>query len=395
MQRYRDLLRLPGMRPLVVLLFFARVPGAATSLVLALHVAVGLGRGYGEAGLVGAAVTVGMAVGAPYLGRVVDRYGLRPMLLIATIGETAFWLALRFVPYGLLLPMAFVGGLVALPAMAVGRQAVAAIAPPELRRTGYSLDSVSVEIAFMISPGVAVLLATRFSTATATTLLGIAVLLGGSALMIFNPRISREPAGATRLPRRTWLTPRLIGVLAVAGGATFVLSGMDVAIVAAFRETDQLDWTGVAVGVCALASAIGGLVHGMVRRSLPQLTLMTLLSVLTLPVGFLAGGPWWLLTLALTPACAACAPTIAATGEDVARLVPPAAAGEAAGIQSSAFVLGVALGSPVVGFVLDHGGPIAGFAAAGAGGLVVAAGAALLARTPSNSQATPDPALHP
>jgi len=382
MQQYRRLLGLPGMPALMLLLFFARVPGAATTMVLTLHVAVGLDRGYGQAGLVGAAVTVGMAVGSPYVGRVVDRYGLRPMLVVVTLGETAFWLTMRFLPYEALLPVAFAGGVVALPAMAIGRQAIAAIAPPELRRTGYSLDSVSTELSFMVSPAVAVLLATRFSTATATTLLGVAVFLAGGALAAMNPKVKAEtgPGAPTRVPRREWLTPRLVGVLAVAGGATFVLSGIDVALVAALRDTGQLDWTGVVVAGCSLASAVGGLVHGLVRRSLPQLVLMALLSAFTLPVGFVAGGPWWLLSLVLLPACAVCAPTVAATGEGVARLAPPAAAGEAAGLQSSAFTLGVALGAPAVGFVLDHGNAVLGFAAAGLGGLLVALAAWLLAR---------------
>jgi predicted MFS family arabinose efflux permease len=48
------------------------------------------------------------------------------------------------------------------------------------------------------------------------------------------------------------------------------------------------------------------------------------------------------------------------------------------GMQSSAFTLGAAAGAPLVGFVVDHSSPGWGFAAAGVGGVLVAAVAAYL-----------------
>ena len=62
----------------------------------------------------------------------------------------------------------------------------------------------------------------------------------------------------------------------------------------------------------------------------------------------------------------------------MARLAPPAARGEATGLQSSAFTLGSAAGAPLVGFVVDHASPGWGFAIAGIGGVLVAALAWLL-----------------
>jgi predicted MFS family arabinose efflux permease len=50
------------------------------------------------------------------------------------------------------------------------------------------------------------------------------------------------------------------------------------------------------------------------------------------------------------------------------------------GLHSSALTLGGALGSPVVGFVVDHFGPVGGFMAAGLGGIVIAVVAWPLAR---------------
>ncbi|PPK65853.1 MFS transporter [Actinokineospora auranticolor] len=380
MQQYRRMLGLPGVRTLVILMFFARIPLSAASIVLTLHVAVGLGRGYGDAGLVGMAATIGIAVGAPLMGMAFDRYGLRPIVLAATVVETAFWTTAPHLPYPVLLPVAFVGGLLALPVMSIGRQAVAALVPEPMRRSAYSLDSISVELSFMIGPAVAVLLTTRFSTTTAATALGCGVAAVGLALAAVNPKVRaehEEQQGGPRLSRRQWLTPELIRVFAVGGSAVFVLAGIDVTMVAALRAHGELDWAGLLIAVICTASAVGGLVHGVVKRSLPQVVLMALLGALTIPVGLFVG-QWWVLALALIPCCVMCAPTIAATGEEVARLAPPAARGEATGLQSSALTLGGAAGAPVVGFVVDHSSPGWGFAMAGAGGLLIALVATVL-----------------
>jgi MFS family permease len=88
---YRAVLALPGVTPLVVLSLFARLPASAAAITLTLHVVLTLDLGYAAAGAVGAASTVGMAVGAPLLGRLVDRRGLRTALaltIVAAAGPT-------------------------------------------------------------------------------------------------------------------------------------------------------------------------------------------------------------------------------------------------------------------------------------------------------------------
>lgn len=379
MQLYRQVLALPGVRALLVLIFFARIPTTAGGMLLTMHVAVSMGMGYGAAGTLGATVTIGMALGAPVMGRVVDRYGLRRMVVITTIGETTFWLTAQFMSYPLLLVCGFVGGFLVLPAMSIGRQAVAALVPLDLRRSAYSMDSVSTELSFMIGPMAAVFVATQFSTETAMLSMAVALVAVGVMLCVVDPavRSEEEEAEAATVPRRSWLTPRMIGVLIIGAGAVFILGGTEVAVVAHLQASGDLSWTGVVLAVWAAGSAVGGLVYGALRRSIPQVVLMACLGALTIPIGL--AGEWWLLMLALIPAAALCAPTITATAEEVARLAPPAVRGLATGLQSSAFTLGQAAGAPAVGFAVDHGSPAWGFAVAGLGGVVVAGVAAVLA----------------
>lgn len=391
--KYRDVLRLPGVGMLLVLMSVARIPVSAISMVLTLHVVLTLHHSYGAAGLVGAAGTVGVAVGAPLAGRLVDSWNLRGMVAITTIANAAYWLNAWQLNYPALLVLAFFGGVLELPVMSIGRQAMAALVPPEHRRAAFSLDSISLELSFMVGPAVAVLVATKVSTQAAMISLGCLVLASGLALFVVNPPVrgkhdEDEPAGV-RPARRVWLRPPLLAVLAAGLGAVFVLAGSEVAMVAALRGVGEISWTGVVTITMCAASMIGGVVYGALRHSPGPLVLMGLLALLAVPVG-LAGGQWWVLALALVPTNLMCAPTLAATGDEVSRLAPVAVRGEAMGLQSSALTLGGALGSPVIGTVVDHLGAAGGFAAAGLGGLLIAALAAPLARR--RGPAVPDAA---
>lgn len=379
---YRRVLAIPDVRFSMVLLFFARLPGTAMGVTLTLHVVSTLGRGYGAAGLVGTATTVGSALGAPLMGRLIDRHGLRPVLALCTGASTAYWVGAPHLPFPVLLAVALPAGMLAVPSGSIGRQILTALVPPERRRAAFSLDTVAVEMSFMLGPAGAILLSTQFSSTLALTTIGCCFAAVGTLLYWWNPPIRREGEaqhGHARPPMRTWLTAPLAGALVVATGALFTLSGMELASIAALRETGSVDWTGVLYVVVCAASLVGGLIHGAARRSLNQLTLMLLLAGLTIPVALVVH-PWWLLSLVLIPSNVACAPTIAATTETVSELAPAEVRGEAMGLQDAAQKLGLALGNPAIGYVLDESGSAWGFAAAGFGGLAFAAVAVVLIR---------------
>ncbi|MEV0880429.1 MFS transporter [Micromonospora echinofusca] len=371
---YREALALPGLRSLLLVSVLARVPLTATGVTLTFYVVLDLGRGYGAAGLVGAAITVGAAIGGPLLGRLVDRRGLRPVLVLTAVAEAAFWSTAPTLPYPVLLPAAFLAGSLALPIFSVIRQSIAALVPPERRRPAYALDSMSVELSFMVGPALAVAGVTAISARTTLYLVGAGIVAAGVAFWVLNPptRAGGEPAGPQlRVPRRSWLTPRLLAVLAVSAAGMLVLGGTDVAVVAVLRESGDVGWTGAVLAVWAVASLAGGFAYGAVTRSFPPLALMAALSLCTIPVG-LGGAHWWLLCLALIPAGALCAPTIAATSDAVSRLVPAAVRGEAMGLHGSAVTVGMAVGAPLAGAVIDASAPAWGFAVTGAVGALVA-----------------------
>jgi MFS family permease len=374
---YRRVLARPGVSRLLLFGVLARVPATAGGVVLTLHVVLTLGRGYAAAGLVATFVTVGMALGSPWRGRAVDRLGLRRALAPSIIAEAVVWGIAPFVSYEVLLGVAFVGGLLGLPIFTVTRQSLSVLVSPEQRRTAYSLDSMGVELSFMAGPALGVVVATQISSTVAMLGVGSLMVTAGLALFVFDPPTrspEQEPqpaqAGGGHGGVRTWFSPGLAAVLAASAAGTVVLAGTDVGVVAVLRSHDAIGLTGIVFAAWGLASMLGALVFGALRRPVSPLALLAVLGLLTIPVG-LAGGPWWL-ALAILPAGALCAPLITATAEEVARRVPERVRGEAMGWHGSSLTVGTALGAPLAGYAIDRLGAWAGFAAVGGVGLVLA-----------------------
>ncbi|HEY0002989.1 MAG TPA: MFS transporter, partial [Actinoplanes sp.] len=372
---YRETLALPGIRSLLVVATLARIPIAAGAVVLTLHVVTDLGRGYGAAGLIGAAFTVGGSVGAPAIGRLIDRRGLRPALVLTTVAEVAFWALAQAAPYFGLLALALLGGFLALPAFAVSRQSIAALTPESHRLPAFALDSITTEISFMTGPALGVLVATAVNPRAAMLLLGAGILLSGIGLWLLDPpvRAAHEAPieAGERVARRTWVRPRFVAVLAVTMAATLVLSGTDVTVVAVLRENGELGWTGLVMSLWAFYSLLGGFAYGTASRRLSPLTLLAPMAVLTIVVG-LGSNHWWLLAILLLPCGALCAPTITATADAVSRLTPASARGEAMGLHNSSLTVGIALGGPLAGLAADTISPPWGFVAVGGAGALIA-----------------------
>ena len=400
---YRETLALRGIRSLLIVATLARIPITAGTVTLTLHVIQDLKLGYGAAGLVGAAFTVGNSIGAPVLGRITDRKGLRPVLILTTVAEVTFWATAQAMPYWALLVAALIGGFLTLPAFSVARQSIAALAPESHRRPAFALDSITTELSFMAGPALGVLVSTTAGPRVAMLAVGTGILLSGIGLYLLNPPIRGKhetPISAgERVPRSTWLKPHLVAVLAISSATTLVLSGTDVAVIAVLQNAGDVEWTGAVLGLWAAFSLVGGFTYGTVKRGLPPVLLLAPMALLTIPVG-LAGGHWWLLALMLLPAGALCAPTITATADAVSRLTPASARGEAMGLHNSSLTVGVALGAPLAGVVMDAWSPAWGFTAVGGVGLLVAALAVpaelrrrrATALGPEAADATDDPA---
>jgi MFS family permease len=372
---YSALFALPGVARLFAIAFVARLPQAMTGVVLTLHVVRTLHRGYGEAGLVTAVMTVGMAIGAPWRGRLVDRLGLRRAVAPSVVVASFVWFTAPHLPYQALLVAVFVGGVYAVPAFSVTRQSLSVIVPVRQQQTAFAADSVFVELSFMVSPLAGVWLATSVSTTVALTTTAVVTVVGGLLLAWANPP-TRSPQAtpvdenAHRGGVRGLVTPGIVVVLLAGVAAAFILVGTDVSLVAALNEAGRAQDLGWMVALWCLGSVVGGVVYGMRARGVPPLVLVAILGAATVPAAFAGGQPW--LALAVVLAGVPCAASLSAINAALVRQVPEHRRGEVMGWSGATSTAGNALGAPLVGLVLDHGRPGAGFLTAACVGGVVA-----------------------
>jgi MFS family permease len=376
-QSYREVLRLPRVASMIAVMFFARLPMTTVGVVMTLYVVTETGRGYAEAGLVGTAMTLGAAAAAPVTGRLIDRRGLRPVVAVCGLFSVSYWLLVPHLPYLVLVLLTVPAGLFTVPANSLTRQFLTVLVPEPLRRAVFSLDTTLAEISFLIGPIAGVFVLTQISATAALT--GIGVCIGATSLYLFvtnhptrgsEPRTRDATGGGPAV--QIWRDGRIGGALIVTSGTLFTLIGTELALIAALGEIGRDALIGVVIAMMSAASVVGGLVHGAVRRSLPQVVLSAGMAALVLPVGLLTQS-WWLLGLALIPMNLLVAPSLAASSENLAALAPPAVRGQVMGLQDTSSRLGIALGGLLTGVAIDAGSATGGFVAAGLGGLLLAA----------------------
>lgn len=374
---YREVLAVPGMTALYLVGVLARLPHVGGGLALTLYVTEGLGRGYFEAGLATAALTVGIAVGSPWRGRLVDRLGLRRALVPSIVAMPVLWTAAAFSSYLVLIPVALLAGALAVPVFTVVRQAIGVIVPERSRRAGFALDSVLVEASFVAGPPLVVVAVTQIGAGVALIAIGIGEALAGVLLAWLNPRLRHEPmtgvdvsAGLTggddrrlarwRLPLPRWMSPGLLAMYACSFGTAFVLSGSEVGVIAVLRGLGQVELIAWVFAVWGVASGTGGLVYGALRRGASSpLVLLAWLSLATFPLA-LATTPLLLLLL-VVPAGLLVAPALSASADGVSRRVVDGNRGEAMGWHGTATTAGFSMGAPLAGGAADLFGPWSAF----------------------------------
>lgn len=381
---YRKVFATPGLRSLMVIGLFAKIPGLGIPSVILLHVVHGLGLGFGPASVVSAVWTAGVGIGAPFQGRALDRHGLRPLLTVVIIVQVAFWGFAHLLSYPLLVAAALVGGLLTIPAFTVIRLALAVLVTEEVRHTAYVTDSITTDIAYMAGPSIGILLASQASPTVAFLVMGAMVVVACLGYVWANPPLQAVQQ-ATRVTG--WLTPRLLCVLAVTVGVTMAVVGLEVAAIGTLQALGQLQWSWVFLIVCGAASIIGGIGYGAMPTP-PSAAIVTIgLGIAVIPMGF--ANHWlWLCVLAV-PANFLVAPALSATAAEVSRLAPDGSKGVAMGAYASALMVGNVAGSPVAGVALDASGSVAAFAAVGAVSALVAAAALLVERRVSARVAVP------
>lgn len=397
---YRAVWAVPALRRLTAVAFLVRIPATATAITLTLHVVLRLHMGYAAAGLMVAASTVGMGLGAPLMGRLVDRRGLRAMLTLTVSVAGVFWALAPALPYPLLVTAAVFGGVLSTPVHAVIRQSVGVLAPAQLRRTAYALDAMSVDLSYIVGPAVGTTLALALPGPWPLWIIGAGWVAAGAALWLLNPatRGAPDPDGPGPQQVGRWWSPRLGAALLATAASVYVVIGTELVMVAGLQGSGQTATIPVVNAVWCLASIGGGFAYGALRRAIPFSALVAALGAATLPLA--VAGPWWSFALLLVPAGLLCGPSLAAGAGAVSAIAPDHARGLVIGLHASALTTGGALATSLTGLMIDRWSPGIAVLAVGGVGIAAAVISGGLARasptaSPPSVTSRPQRALNP
>jgi MFS family permease len=364
---YAQLLADRSVRTLFIAAFFARIPMMAAPLVFTLYVVDDLDGTYAQAGVIAAATTLGAAIGSPWRGRLIDKLGLRRAVLPSIIAVGILYPLATLTTYVWLIPVSVLMGLFLIPIFSIVRLSLSVMVEERQRRTAFSADSIIAEASFIIGPAAGVLLVTQAGADVALYAIGACEVLAGLIFLRLNPptrSASQEGEAPDESAAKTpFLSVPVVFLFLISGGTMATLIGTDLGIVAELRELDKVGAIGFTYGLWGLSSLLGGLIYGSLNRSIRPTYLLLVLGLTTIPVGL--GGEVWSLSLWVIPTGFLCAPTMTAAAEWIAKLVPEERRGEAMGWQGTAFTIGGAASSPVIGAAIDAVGAWGGFVVGG------------------------------
>lgn len=375
-------LRSPGVARLLALSMLARAPETVLALLFLLRTR-DLGGSYALAGAASGAAGLGMAFGAPVLGRAIDRVG-QPLVLIGSVlVAAATMLGAAVLPADtdawLLLPFALVAGATQPPVAPCVRATFGRIVTdPAVRHAAQAVEATVQELTFMLGPLIFISLIAAHDPALG---LGVAAVVLAAATTVF--AVARESrampatgvrrtAGAGPLRR-----PAIRALLAVSLGLGAMFGATELAITASAEESGSPG----AVGLLLAAYCVGSLIAGVATahrgpwRS-PEIALLVLVLACTVGHGLLAVAPGlWSLGVLLVLAAAAIAPLFTVVYTLCGQLAGEGTVTEAFTWLGSGLFAGTAVGAAVAGLLVNASGPPAAYLSAavfvGIAGLVV------------------------
>ncbi|MEA2363366.1 MAG: hypothetical protein QOD71_2511 [Thermoleophilaceae bacterium] len=340
-----------------------RMPIGISGLAILLYVREVTGS-FAAAGVCTGALALGSALGAPLQGRVVDRRGVGMLLPLAAVhaaGLLGIWATgTAGAPTAALAALSLVTGAAIPPVSSVlrSRWPYLLAEQPELVAGAFALDSVLIEIIFVVGPLVTTVVVATVGPQYALILSAACVLAG--TLMLLSGLTGRAGPEPSREGRRVLG----LGALADPGLRTlvfatlpvgFALGSVEVALPAFSEAEGSKELAGVLLAVWSCGSVVAGLAWGAsaMRFSLlgAHMRFAWLLPVAIAPLA-LASSPLAMGLLAVLAGLPV-APLIASRNQLVDRVTPAGTATEAFTWPLTALVGGIALGAASAGAIVE------------------------------------------
>jgi MFS family permease len=349
------------------------------------------GYSFGAAGAAAGAMAIGVGGSGPYISRLIDRHGQRPVLAPLALGHAValtliIVVALSHAPQGAVIATALLAGIAFPPIGAVMRPLWPRLLAdrPELLTTAFALDAAIVELSFVAGPLITAVIVTVASPPFALAVSAISSVIGTLWLTSMPPSraFQPEPQGERHF----------LGALQSAGVRTlvaatlpvgFCFGAVEVTFPAFCEDVATRSTAGLLLAIWSFGSGVGGILYGARHWTLPAFRRYPRCA-LALPLGFLP--------LAFPSTVAVMAPFAFISGLSIAPLIstgshvvgdiaPEGAVTEAYTWPITALVIGISLGNAAAGAIAGSSGWRESFVIAACAALVGAAIAVTQRRT--------------
>ncbi len=378
--RYRAVWRIPGAPVLLIPGVLARLGISMTPLALLLLIQRSTGH-YTPAALASAAYALSGAVASPVAGRIADRYGAAPVLLVTAVIHPVALVALvytttRHLPFWSVLVSSAVAGAGYPPLTAAVRGAWNTLTGPgtgraHLHATAMAAETVLLELVFIVGPAAVALFLVLGSPQAA--LFGSALVTLVGTVVVARGRVLRSFRRAAHHVRTTGLGPlRVTGfpalVAAAAGcGCAFGVCAVAVPAFATAYSPGTRGLGGFLLAISGVGSLVGGVVFASLSFARPLARQFPwLLGALAVSFGVLALMPNPLaFGVAFTVGGAAIAPVLTVHNSLVGLVTPATMINEGYTWIVTTSISAGSLGGALAGVLVDHLGPAWPFLLAG------------------------------
>jgi MFS family permease len=372
-ERYAELFRVPGLGATYVASIVGRLPIGIATLAILLFLRERSGS-FSVAGTAAACYVLGLSVVAPVLGRLMDRLGPGPVLLVSAVVyplALAALIALVLVsaaPWSILAAAALAGA--AFPPVTICMRAMypRLVADPALLHTAYSVDSALVETMFILGPTLVAVFVAAGAPAGAVAFAAVCG-TAGTVIFVRSPGarawVRRDPGGpegATGAVRSLLGPLRFAPLPAIfAANALYAVAfGLyEMAVIARTAHLGSPAAAGVVLALASVGSALGVLFYGgrqwnapVPRQFLAAVACMAAALLLLAPLEQL-----WLFAVANVIAGAPMAPVIAVQSLLVSRLTPRGMMAESFTWSTTCLLGGISAGIALGGLMAEHTTP--------------------------------------
>jgi MFS family permease len=363
--KYGAFVRQPDVARLLVVGLLSRMPIGMAGFAMLMF----LRESLGNFTLAGTAVGINfitMAACAPIQGRLIDRHGPRPVLLVTGAVQPlslagVLLAASSGAPFWIVAVCAGIAGVFTSPITTITRTMWRTrFDREEDRRTAFALDSVTIEINFTLGPAIAAGVLATWG-ARAAFALSIVVVAASVAIYVLSGVLSlfRQVAGGERHMLGPLTEPRLWLVFIATFGLTMCFGFLEVGYPAYATFLSAPALGGILLAINSLGSALGGgLYGGMHFKMTVERQFACAMALMAVPLAMHAVilQPVVVFAVVAFFAGALIAPTITAQSVLVSRFAPARYATEAFTWSTTFIVAGIGAGMAVGGAMVESVG---------------------------------------